>query len=532
MQTKKLGSVTTLALLALLAVTVRLAAQEKADHHKYHHYKLIDLGTFGGPTSFVPASSLVSINSHGAVIVQADTTIPDPYPPNCWQSDCLVNHPGIWHDGVLTDLGTLPGVNSGQPDWINDHGVVVGASENGLLDPLNGFPEIDAVIWKHGHIIDLGTLGGNASAANAVNDRGEVTGLAFNTVLDPFQMNLGPLNAFFAYSVTQMHAFLWRDGTMQDLGTLGGPDSIGEFVNERGQVAGVSYTSFTPNPTTGIPTQDPFLWVACDRDSWDEDDCESGRESATAENGRMIDLGTLGGTSGWPYGLNNRGQVVGQSNLADDVNFHAFLWERGVLKDLGTLGGNKSSPRWINDAGEVVGRADLYPGLITHHGFLWKNGVMTDLGVVGSDPCSTAFAINSSEQIVGVSAQCGQSGHGFLWENGGPIVDLQTLVLPGSDVTIGETLFINDAGEISGFGTNSNGDQRGILLIPCDEKHPGQCEDYSMIEADTARTGASMPRLPAAKIQRSESTVDTDNSLHTRFGRGSHVPGQLAAPSN
>jgi probable HAF family extracellular repeat protein len=144
-----------------------------------------------------------------------------------------------------------------------------------------------------------------------------------------------------------------------------------------------------------------------------------------------------------------------------------------VLKDLGTLGGNKSTPRWINDAGEIVGRADLYPGSITRHGFLWKKGVMTDLGVVGRDPCSTAFAINSREQIVGTSGKCGKSWHGFLWENRGPIVDLQTLVLPGSDVTIKATYLINNAGEISGSGTNSNGDQRGILLIPCDSDHPG-----------------------------------------------------------
>jgi hypothetical protein len=55
----------------------------------------------------------------------------------------------------------LAGVNnSGSPYWINERGDVVGVSENGLLDPLNGLPEIDAVIWKHGHVIDLETLGG------------------------------------------------------------------------------------------------------------------------------------------------------------------------------------------------------------------------------------------------------------------------------------------------------------------------------------------------------------------------------------
>ena len=127
MNTRKLVCVTTMTFVAALAITIPLSAQEKADHHQHHQYKLIDLGTFGGPTSFVPGSSLVSINSQGTVIVQADTTIPDPYAPNCFQSDCLVNHSGTWQDGLLTDLGALPGVNSAIPLWINDRGVVIGA---------------------------------------------------------------------------------------------------------------------------------------------------------------------------------------------------------------------------------------------------------------------------------------------------------------------------------------------------------------------------------------------------------------------
>jgi probable HAF family extracellular repeat protein len=196
-----------------------------------------------------------------------------------------------------------------------------------------------------------------------------------------------------------------------------------------------------------------------------------------------------------------------------------------VLTDLGTLGGDNSSARWINDAGEVVGRAALYPGLVNRHGFLWKNGAMIDLSIPAGGTCGTAYAINSSEQIVGDWGICGGTNHGFLWENGGPIVDLQTLVLPGSDVTISETNYINDAGEISGFGTNSNGDQRALLLIPCDEKHPGQCEDYSMIEVATPQTSS-----PTAMERGSESPEDTANPLRNRFGRGFHLPGQPPAP--
>ncbi len=236
----------------------------------------------------------------------------------------------------------------------------------------------------------------------------------------------------------------------------------------------------------------------------------------------MIDLGTLGGTAGWPYGLNSRGQVTGQSNLAGDVYFHAFLWSRGALTDLGTLGGDNSSARWINDAGEVVGRATLTHGLINRHGFLWKNGAMIDLGIPAGGTCGTAYAINSSEQIVGDSGICGGTNYGFLWENGGPIVDLQTLVLPGSDVTISETNYINDAGEISGFGIDSNGDQHAIVLIPCDE----QCGDYSLIEAITPQASATMTAGRGG-----ESPADKVKPLLNRFGRGFNLRGQIAAPS-
>jgi probable HAF family extracellular repeat protein len=447
------------------------AQEDKVEKHEHHHYKLIDMGTLGGPNTFPQSTASLAINSRGLAVAQAETSIPEPFAPNCLQPpECLAARTITWQNGVQTDLGALPGVgNSSVPLWLNDQGTIVGISENGVIDPLTGSPEIRAVRWKGGKILDLGTLGGNAGYANAINNRGQVAGYALNNTPDSDANGLVvDFPALFFPATTQVRAVLWQDGVIHDLGTLGtGNDAAAIFVNERGQVAGVSFTDTILN-ASGVPTQDPFFW----------------------DDGKMVDIGTLGGTIGYPLRMNNRGQVVGTATLAGDQENHAFFWdEKEGLKDLGTLpGGLFSKALWINDAGEAVGFSDAAIGI---RAVLWKNGAMIDLGSVAGDPCNFAQSINLQGQIVGFGrADCFNEDHTFLWENGGPLVDLQTLLVHRSDITLIAAIVINDRSEIVGVGILPNGDSHSVLLIPCDENHAGveDC-DFDTVAAETAAQG-------------------------------------------
>ena len=161
------------------------------------------------------------------------------------------------------------------------------------------------------------------------------------------------------------------------------------------------------------------------------------------------------------------------------------------MKDLGTLGGDFGYATWINDAGEVVGVASLpipcpscEQGLQIYHGFFWKQGLMTDLGTL--DKCSITFGINSKSQIVGSSGLCGTAKHAFLSEGGRPIIDLNSLVVGGSDLQLTQAIYINDRGEIAGNGVTANGDEHAYVLIPCDGDHPDvEGCDYDTVRAST-----------------------------------------------
>lgn len=106
---------------------------------------------------------------------------------------------------------------------------------------------------------------------------------------------------------------------------------------------------------------------------------------------------------------------------------HAFFWSDEVMTDLGTLGGDNPEAIWLNEVGTVVGSADL-PGSQIHHAVFWKNGEIHDLGTVSGDACSRGRGLNARGQVIGGSSDCHNFLHAFVWQEGGPTLDLNTLI--------------------------------------------------------------------------------------------------------
>jgi probable HAF family extracellular repeat protein len=427
-----------------------LHSSSKTNNADHARYKVIDLGSLGGPQEYFNAHALGSAYGTARVLTDsavaagwADTRERDPYTKYCYIFDCYVTHAFRWTHGDFNDLGTLPGGESSSALFISPNGLITGNAQNGKLDPLlTGLPETRAVLWRQRTITNLGTLGGYESGGVSVNDRGEVVGFATNSTPDPCSTFY--LFLYGSTAGTQTRAVLWRNGRIRDLGTLGGPDAIAQVINERGDVAGTAYVNSPPNCISGFPTFHPFLW----------------------RNGKMRDLGDLGGTqTAGVTGLNDRGEVAGGVPGPGDQTEAAFLWNGKKLVQLSSPG----QAEWINNRGQVVGEGtpNVCGGYPTpgSHAFLWSDGKYTDLGVLRGTDRSDAVWINDHNQIVGFSGTCSGPPVATLWENGS-IADLNMLIRKDGTLYLAFANNINDRGEIAGTGTLPNGDIRAYLLVP------------------------------------------------------------------
>jgi len=380
-------------------------------------------------------------------------------------------------------------------------------------------------------VTDLGTLGGTFSQAFGMNNNGWVVG--FSTL--PGDIAL--------------HAFVWRKGVMTDLGTLGGPLSAASSVNDAGQVVGYSETS-TPDPNG-------------------EDFCGFGDHLVCLpvlwQSGVITALPTLGGNNGVGNNINNRGQVVGATEITERdptcippqvLVFKPTIWEEGQPSALPTApfpdGG--TGPAGSDDKGQVVGNVGnctlsssaaliweknqgtdmgLFQGTVlapvsinnqgqatgtytttVDRGFLWQDGVTIDLGELPGFPTVHGNSINDKGQIAGQTCSP-VTCTAFLWRDG-VMTDLNTVVSVGS-LYMFDPASINSSGEIVGLGIDfAAGQAHAFLAIPCDGTHANQ----------KSCTGKSATAAPAEPSQGLNVALPENvrRLLNGRVGVRFHIP--------
>jgi len=235
---------------------------------------------------------------------------------------------------TVIDLGTLGGTFYSQAFGLNNKGSVVGAAElAGDTDFPTGFPPVHAFLWRKGLMTDLGNFGGRVSQAISVNERGEVVGFSQTSATDPLGEDFCESGDFLICL-----PFLWQDGVMTPLPTLGANNGVATGINNRGQVVGYLETAapVCSASQAGFPFRlKPVLW----------------------EKGEAHELPTPPGIPiAKALGINDTGQAVGMSADCDLVFIYALLWHNGTVTDLGDFEGASPEPLGINNRARSSGR--------------------------------------------------------------------------------------------------------------------------------------------------------------------------------
>jgi probable HAF family extracellular repeat protein len=356
---------------------------------------------------------------------------------------------------TITDLPSLGGTNS-RANSINNRTWLTGYSN------LAGNQLRHAALWRDGTLTDLGTLGGPNSAVtfSVKANSGIVSGISQTSTPDP----LGEAwsSAAFYPGATGTGfinlGFVWDNGAMRALPTLGGNNGFATGANSRGQVVGWAETAV--HDSTCVPPQQlQFLPVVYGK--------KPNEISALPLS--------AGDTSGAATAINEQGQIVGISGICDQAvgrytAKHALLWDKnGNIVDLGNLGAQLwITPTNINQRGDVVGFGATSPSDVGGdflEAFIWTaESGMQALGFLPGDVHSEAYGINEKRQVVGLSCDVNGSCRAFIWENG-VMRDLNDFKQSGYTSKLEQARDINEAGEISGRSIES-GVRRAFLATP------------------------------------------------------------------
>ncbi|MGB6488683.1 MAG: hypothetical protein WBE91_17525 [Steroidobacteraceae bacterium] len=353
---------------------------------------------------------------------------------------------------------------------------------------------MQAELWARGAAMNLGTLGGPALNSSVAwpnrNEHGVVVGISETNELQPLGESWSCfLAVFFVPDGHVCRGFVWRDGRMSPLPTLGGDNGFATGVNNRGEIVGWAENR-THDPTcdeftnTGQVLQfEAVMWVSGGAD----------RGTGTDSHYRAIELPPYpGDLDGAATAINQWGEAVGISGICDGAigggtAEHMIMWRHGqVARELPTLGGVYwNTPMDINDRGNVAGFSDM-PGdgptiaQVNFQAFFWSRrpyvcngatvpgGSTCNLGALGPNLISQALGVNNRDQVVGLSQiTVGTSvqNHAFIWQNG-RMTDLNDLVAPGTTLTLTIAQDINDRGEITGQATTPSGATVAFEAIP------------------------------------------------------------------
>ena len=287
-----------------------------------------------------------------------------------------------------------------------------------------------AFLWQNGVMRELSLLkdengmAGRNAVAKGINIRGQVAGVADNTTPDSTCPPYDPPSL--QYQRYQFKPVIWTDGEIGQLPTAGidskgkafnDPDGIVFRINDSGLAVGATGTCAGFTGFSYLSALHATLWQ-------NGSVIDLGTLGGIATPPPGSGLGNFGN---FAYNVNRRGHVVGTSGTRDG-SAHAFLWTpENLIQDVGTVPANGSTPAdvasiglAISDFGDIGGVSfPANPDALPRAFLRPKGGTMVDLNSLVMENTAdlylfTVCSINSRGEIVGLALDTQGNFHGYL----------------------------------------------------------------------------------------------------------------------